>query len=762
MPKQYVNPAELQTSFGPSTLPTAPGTVFTRYNPSLSPALGSSNISTVTSKQLMTSAAVQSQTQAALSAQNSTQQKAAFVAQQGGINAYTDTLTDSAWHALQPGVMPPTTLNYRNRPAIRLYAIDGSDASVHVPPFTHFILGDVRALDQERMEVLETFGLPHFFTTGRFVRKYSFSGIVRNYPAADPKQDGYSVTGNAKAKVLSKVSQRDLLINFYEQYLRASACAQAGRYAAIVVDGHTFKGFVTDLDIDRNSNMELASTFAFNMVVFDRTDQSGATIALRDYAATTTPTQTTSDPTQISSATQDQTITVKGPEVGPAQATETIGLGLFNPGSNSFASNPILTLTCALANDILKVSCGGGLSLVYADGSPVNLSGSTAGAQEVRVMVTTPTALNAFLGNATSGTIPITIQSSKQSSVIATLNCVFSLQTGVVPTFLITNFKVGSQSLQAAVDKSTGNLLTPTVQLVNGDFVVFDGFADELDISFDLSAVDSNNAAIDMTQLNPAALVPGLVAIPLYSGSPTPPATTQDSGSNVVGAVISSTLTPAKLSITKLSVDFGTLTDLTQNNPFKYANGARLTFGISFTPSGSFQVKPINATIDLKLIGTTAVTTLFDYARITQLSQQRLSPFAQINYHWSANSIAANVQPASYPSELTRAMINIVIGAAQYADQTIVQNTPGGLSTVILRSASYTATIRIKSTIMSTMANATTLVFTVVSMNFGGPNGQPQPMLNVDLNAAYTEIMTLLQTAIYQTTLVNGVLLVAG
>ena len=147
-------PAELQTGYGPSTSPTAPNTSYRSYQIQQSPSISGSNISTVTSKQRLTTAAIQSTTLAALSAQNSVQSRAAYAKAFGNNpnGGYTDTLTDAAWHALQPGVMPVTALDYRNKPTIRLFAIDGSDASVHVPPFTNFILTNVQALDQERFD----------------------------------------------------------------------------------------------------------------------------------------------------------------------------------------------------------------------------------------------------------------------------------------------------------------------------------------------------------------------------------------------------------------------------------------------------------------------------------------------------------------------------------------------------------------------------------------------------------------------------------
>jgi hypothetical protein len=103
--------------------------------------------------------------------------------------------------------------------------------------------------------VVETFGNPHFFSAGRFVRKYSFSGRLRTTPV-----------NWISTRPEYRVPQSVLFRRFYDTYLRMTEQVRTGRFTRITVDGDVYDGYVTTLNLARASDPETVADFAFSFL----------------------------------------------------------------------------------------------------------------------------------------------------------------------------------------------------------------------------------------------------------------------------------------------------------------------------------------------------------------------------------------------------------------------------------------------------------------------------------------------------------------
>jgi hypothetical protein len=179
--------------------------------------------------------------------------------------------------ARRPGALRPD-FNGDNVPVIQVlnYAGEGGTPSV-VGSFYDFILSGVTEADAEKMEVVETFGAPHVFSSGRFARKFQFSGICRAAPQ--------NWTSSSSAL---NVSQAMLLRKFYDDYLRSTQQAQYGWITQIVVDGDIYLGWVTTLNLAREAANEHVTPFTFSMVGIKRShvQENDIAVLLQRFKAT--------------------------------------------------------------------------------------------------------------------------------------------------------------------------------------------------------------------------------------------------------------------------------------------------------------------------------------------------------------------------------------------------------------------------------------------------------------------------------------------
>lgn len=174
----------------------------------------------------------------------------------------TNTLNRSVPLAARAG----TTFNedplYSNRPRIEIIEDNplSTDISNNIKyTFQEMILGTVQENDAEKTDVIETFGAPHLFASGRFVRRYSFAGMVRTAP----------VNRFAQAPEL-QVPQSVLLRNFYDKYMRASMQAQNGWYTRITINSEIYEGFAHTYNLVTEAQQDGIAPFVFSFIGFRR------------------------------------------------------------------------------------------------------------------------------------------------------------------------------------------------------------------------------------------------------------------------------------------------------------------------------------------------------------------------------------------------------------------------------------------------------------------------------------------------------------
>jgi hypothetical protein len=169
-------------------------------------------------------------------------------AQAAGFGATADRPQDRT----RPGSLRP---NFGDTsPFIEIASFSSSDPTPQV--FNDFILTNIQEQDAEKSMIVETFGAPHVFASGRMMRMYQFAGMVK--------------TSIRNWQEAGAVPQHTSFRVFYDQYLRASKMAARGQFARIVVDSDVYEGWVTTLNMSRDSDHENFVQFTFQFCAFDR------------------------------------------------------------------------------------------------------------------------------------------------------------------------------------------------------------------------------------------------------------------------------------------------------------------------------------------------------------------------------------------------------------------------------------------------------------------------------------------------------------
>jgi hypothetical protein len=169
-------------------------------------------------------------------------------------------VTRSTRNARRPGALRPSVGGAEdNRPVIEIVATRGGEIR-SLGVFDSFILMNVQEQDAEKGFVVETFGTPHFFSAGRFVRKYVFAGRLRTTP----------VNWLAVAPEY-RVPQAVLFRRFYDDHLRMTQQVRLGRFTRVTVDGDIYDGYVTMLNLARASDPETVADFGFTLLGIRRT-----------------------------------------------------------------------------------------------------------------------------------------------------------------------------------------------------------------------------------------------------------------------------------------------------------------------------------------------------------------------------------------------------------------------------------------------------------------------------------------------------------
>ncbi len=135
--------------------------------------------------------------------------------------------------------------------------------------YNDFFITDTQEADAEKADVSETFGAPHVFATGRYMRKLTISGVCRTGPVNKHAMDPALLLSEATALPLI-VPQSVGLRVLYDRMLRASEQISRGLYSRLHVDGEVYCGWFTTLNISRSGNDESFAHFTSSMLVFQR------------------------------------------------------------------------------------------------------------------------------------------------------------------------------------------------------------------------------------------------------------------------------------------------------------------------------------------------------------------------------------------------------------------------------------------------------------------------------------------------------------
>ena len=132
-----------------------------------------------------------------------------------------------------------------------------------------FLLQSITKPQQEKFQVIETFGKPHLYFYGERARVYNIQGILMDaFYDHLPEEDTVTV-GNSRASNLSYRNQWALgFQNFYNNRLRGTKLKDAGAIAALYVNGWLVKGYPISLSIMKESNtLPDAVTFQMSWVI---------------------------------------------------------------------------------------------------------------------------------------------------------------------------------------------------------------------------------------------------------------------------------------------------------------------------------------------------------------------------------------------------------------------------------------------------------------------------------------------------------------
>jgi len=158
----------------------------------------------------------------------------------------------------------------------RIQIIGGPTGNVRAT-FDEFLISSVAEQDAERTAVIETFGKPFVFSSGRFMQRYTFHGAVRGYPT------------NWLAEDVSRerqTSQHFLFQQFYDRHLRSTQMARTHQFTRVIVDEDVYDGYVSTLNLNREAATDGFVPFTFSFLGIRRghsRSESDARFLLRRF-----------------------------------------------------------------------------------------------------------------------------------------------------------------------------------------------------------------------------------------------------------------------------------------------------------------------------------------------------------------------------------------------------------------------------------------------------------------------------------------------
>lgn len=170
------------------------------------------------------------------------------------------------------GFDPPTYIEIAQMPANQQATVDLSKIKSLGVKYNDFFITDSQETDAEKAEVSETFGAPHVFATGRYMRKVMISGVCRtgavNPDILTTSTQLASMSAQDKGKYV--VPHTLGLRVLYDKALRASEQIARSLFSRLVIDGEVYCGWFTTLNISRTGAEEGFAHFTMSMLVFAR------------------------------------------------------------------------------------------------------------------------------------------------------------------------------------------------------------------------------------------------------------------------------------------------------------------------------------------------------------------------------------------------------------------------------------------------------------------------------------------------------------
>lgn len=403
------------------------------------------------------------------------------------------------------GFDPPTYIEIAQMPANQQATVDLSKIKSLGVKYNDFFITDSQETDAEKAEVSETFGAPHVFATGRYMRKVMISGVCRtgavNPDILTTSTQLASMSDQDKGKYV--VPHTLGLRVLYDRALRASEQIARSLFSRLVIDGEVYCGWFTTLNISRTGAEEGFAHFTMSMLVFARyhkdedwaakllnTGSLPAKTAFTDAAATATLTSMAGTMViKLSASTAEVQQTV--------DETTTDELQFKSPLSLIISGNaqPVkVSVSVAISGPSFPVQ-GFILKFGNTSSSRVSLDGSTTGVGTFD-LVPAITDFAAFLqsanplGKTGKLNVPLTITLKPAlGEVITTLTVNLVVNTVQTPKSAGMTVRLGTDStdLPSNVNKEAKDIFqTPTTSVITLRFNVQNAAGNPLKLTQDM------------------------------------------------------------------------------------------------------------------------------------------------------------------------------------------------------------------------------------------------------------------------------------
>jgi hypothetical protein len=269
---------------------------------------------------------------------------------------------------------PPTEqqVTGKNRSYIQVVSADATldtsqDAySYRFRKYDRYILTSAIEQDAEKMDVVETFGAPHLFASGRFMRRLQIGGLLRANAISPTDR-------REERRIIDRLSFQRL----YDNYLRGSVMARKGLIARLYIDGDIYEGWFSNLQLSADAQMEQLVNFSMSMLVLRKNNKNyAATDAyLTKLLGKFEDKVTTMDKqaAQAELANAQGVLELKLVQSASERSAVVINFGAVDP-KTLVSKQTLETLYLAASGSMKKLTVTSSvpqLELKYADGTPV-------------------------------------------------------------------------------------------------------------------------------------------------------------------------------------------------------------------------------------------------------------------------------------------------------------------------------------------------------------------------------------------------------